>query len=40
MADALEATGQKDAARAFLQVLSSEFPDNERIRKRLLAVGP
>lgn len=39
MADALEAAGQKDAARAFLQVLSSEYPDNERIRKRLLAVG-
>jgi uncharacterized membrane protein len=39
MADALEAAGQKDAARAFLQDLSSEFPDNERIRKRLLAAG-
>lgn len=38
-ADALEATGQKDAARAFLQVLSTEFPENERIRKRLQAVG-
>jgi uncharacterized membrane protein len=38
-ADALEAAGQKDAARAFLQGLSSDYPDNERIRKRLLAVG-
>jgi uncharacterized membrane protein len=39
MADALEAAGQADAARAFLQVLSTEYPQNERLQKRLLAVG-
>ena len=35
-ADALEAAGQKDAARAFLQGLSSDYPDNERIRNALV----
>jgi uncharacterized membrane protein len=34
-ADALEASGQKDAARATLQSLLSEFPDNERLKRRL-----
>lgn len=35
MADALEAQGQADAARATLQALRSDFPDSERLRKRL-----
>ena len=39
LADALEAAGQKDAARAALQSMLSESPGNERIRKRLEALG-
>lgn len=34
-ADALEALGQADAARATLQQLSTEFPTNARLRRRL-----
>lgn len=34
-ADALHASGQQDAVRATLQSMLSEFPDNERIKKRL-----
>jgi hypothetical protein len=35
MADALEAAGRADAARATLQQLASAFPDNRRIKQRL-----
>jgi len=35
LADALNATGQRDAAIATLQQLQSAFPDNARIRARL-----
>jgi uncharacterized membrane protein len=35
MADALEAAGRPDAARATLQQLASAFPDNARIKQRL-----
>jgi uncharacterized membrane protein len=35
MADALEAAGRPDAARATLQQLASAFPDNGRIKQRL-----
>ena len=35
MADALEAAGRADAARATLQQLASAFPDNGRIKQRL-----
>ncbi len=34
-ADALETLGQADAARVALQELRTEFPDSERLRKRL-----
>jgi uncharacterized membrane protein len=39
LADALLAAGQKDAARASLQSLQSEFPDNPLVRDRLKAAG-
>jgi uncharacterized membrane protein len=39
LADALEAAGQKDAARATLQGLRTDYPDNERVRKRLEAMN-
>jgi uncharacterized membrane protein len=39
LADALEAAGQKDAARAALQTLASDYPDNPRVKKRLEALG-
>jgi hypothetical protein len=35
MADALEAAGRPDAARATLQQLASAFPENGRIKQRL-----
>jgi uncharacterized membrane protein len=35
MAEALEALGQTDAARVTLQNLQVEFPDSERLRRRL-----
>ena len=35
MADALESLGQTDAAQVTLQKLQTEFPDSERLRKRL-----
>ena len=35
MADALEAAGRPDAARATLQQLAAAFPDNGRIKQRL-----
>jgi uncharacterized membrane protein len=38
MADALEASGRPDAARATLQQLASAFPENGRIKQRL--AGP
>jgi hypothetical protein len=37
MADALEASGRPDAARATLQQLASAFPDNARVKQRLAA---
>ena len=37
MADALEAAGRADAARATLQQLAAAFPDNGRIKQRLAA---
>ena len=37
MADALEAAGRPDAARATLQQLASSFPENGRIKQRLAA---
>lgn len=40
MADALEAQGQTDAARATLQALRSDLPDSERLRKRLGEAPP
>ena len=38
MADALEASGRPDAARATLQQLASAFPENGRIKQRLAGV--
>jgi len=35
LADALEAAGQKDAARATMQGLRTDYPDNDRVKKRL-----
>jgi uncharacterized membrane protein len=37
LADALEAAGQKEGARATLQSLLADFPDSERLKKRLQA---
>ena len=39
LADALLATGQKDAARAALQPLRNEFPNDTRLQKRLQDLG-
>jgi uncharacterized membrane protein len=39
LADALIATGQKDAARAALQPLRGEFPNDTRLQKRLQDLG-
>jgi uncharacterized membrane protein len=39
LADALLATGQKDAARAALQPLRGEFPNDARLQKRLQDLG-
>jgi uncharacterized membrane protein len=39
LADALVASGQKDAARAALQALQAEFPQSTRLRDRLKAVS-
>jgi uncharacterized membrane protein len=39
LADALTASGQKDAARATLQSLHSEFPDNPRLKRKLDELG-
>lgn len=38
-ADALEASGQREGARALLQSLRSEFPENEPLRRRLEQPG-
>ncbi len=38
-ADALEVLGQTDAARTTLQNLLAEFPDSERLRRRLKQAG-
>jgi uncharacterized membrane protein len=40
MADALEASGRADAARATLQQLLAAFPDNQRIKQRLQGGAP
>ena len=40
IADAHEAAGRKDAARATLQQLLAAFPDNRRIRQRLEGTAP
>jgi len=37
LADAFEAAGQRDAARAALQALATDFPDNGSVRERLEA---
>jgi predicted Zn-dependent protease len=37
LADALEAAGQKEGARATLQSLLADFPNSERLKKRLQA---
>jgi predicted Zn-dependent protease len=37
--DALDALGQTDAARTTLQDLLAEFPDSERVRRRLKQMG-
>jgi hypothetical protein len=39
LADAQTASGQKDAARATLQSLRSEFPDNPRLKRKLDELG-
>src|SRR6266540_2605787 len=39
LADALEAAGQKDAARATMQGLRTDYPDNDRVKKRLEAMN-
>lgn len=39
LADALLATGQRDAARATLQGLATDYPDNPRIKQRLEALA-
>jgi uncharacterized membrane protein len=39
-ADALEATGKPDEARAALQQLLTAYPDNVRLRERLEAIKP
>lgn len=39
LADALVASGQKDAARATLQPLRGEFPNDARLKKRLEDLG-
>ena len=39
LADALIASGQKDAARAALQPLRGEFPNDARLKKRLADLG-
>jgi uncharacterized membrane protein len=39
LADALNASGQKDAARATLQSLRSEFPDDPRLKRKLGELG-
>lgn len=39
LADALLASGQRDAARATLQTLRADFPDHEGVRKRLEDLG-
>ena len=38
-ADALDALGQTDAAQATLRNLLAEFPDSERVRRRLEQMG-
>ena len=40
LADALVASGQKDAARATLQTLRTDYPEDERVRRRLEELGP
>lgn len=40
MADAHEAAGQPDAAKAVLQQLAAAFPDNPRIKQRLSGAPP
>jgi uncharacterized membrane protein len=39
LADALAASGQKDAARAALQPLASEVPDDPRVKRKLEELG-
>ena len=39
LADALAASGQKDAARAALQPLASEVPDDPRVKRKLEDLG-
>jgi predicted Zn-dependent protease len=39
-ADALEAAGKPDEARAALQPLLTAYPDNARLRERLEAIKP